>query len=184
MQQVALQQIQQSLPQVNILQAAVSSAGLSAVMMQPAVSSGIPALTTVNTSQLAQPQLLPTVTFTNGAIQVQAAPIQVSIPVQAVHIDICVLVQAAPVQVGVSVQAVPIQVSVPTRLHPFRLVCLCKLHPFGFVRLCKLHPFRFVCLSRLYSFRLGLLAMHTNHSFLLFNPSKVQNIWHCYYILF
>ena len=78
-QEVALQQIQQSLPQVNILQAAVSSAGLSAVMMQPAVSSGMPALTTVNTSQLAQPQLLPTVTFTNGAIQVQAAPIQVSI---------------------------------------------------------------------------------------------------------
>lgn len=80
-QQVALQQIQQSLPQVNILQAAVSSAGLSAVMMQPAVSSGMPALTTVNTSQLAQTQLLPTVTFTNGTIQVQAAPIQVSVPV-------------------------------------------------------------------------------------------------------
>lgn len=77
-QQVALQQIQQTLPQVNILQAAVSSAGLSAVMMQPAVSSAIPALTTVNTSQLAQTQLLPTVTFTNGTIQVQSAPIQVS----------------------------------------------------------------------------------------------------------
>lgn len=84
-QEVALQQIQQSLPQVNILQAAVSSAGLSAVMMQPAVSSGMPALTTVNTSQLAQPQLLPTVTFTNGAIQVQAAPIQVSIHARAVR---------------------------------------------------------------------------------------------------
>lgn len=79
-QQVALQQIQQSLPQVNILQAAVSSAGLSAVMMQPAVSSGIPALTTVNSSQLAQTQLLPTVTFTNGTIQVQGAPVQVSVP--------------------------------------------------------------------------------------------------------
>lgn len=78
-QQVALQQIQQSLPQVNILQAAVSSAGLSAVMMQPAVSSGIPALTTVNSSQLAQTQLLPTVTFTNGTIQVQGAPVQVSL---------------------------------------------------------------------------------------------------------
>lgn len=77
-QQVALQQIQQALPQVNILQAAVSSAGLSAVMMQPAVSSAMPALTTVNTSQLAQTQLLPTVTFTNGTIQVQSAPIQVS----------------------------------------------------------------------------------------------------------
>lgn len=75
-QQVALQQIQQTLPQVNILQAAVSSAGLSAVMMQPAVSSAIPALATVNTSQLAQTQLLPTVTFTNGTIQVQSAPIQ------------------------------------------------------------------------------------------------------------
>ena len=97
MQQVALQQIQQSLPQVNILQAAVSSAGLSAVMMQPAVSSGMPALTTVNTSQLAQPQILPTVTFTNGAIQVQAAPIQVSIPVQVVPTEIRVLVQTAPV---------------------------------------------------------------------------------------
>ena len=90
-QEVALQQIQQSLPQVNILQAAVSSAGLSAVMMQPAVSSGMPALTTVNTSQLAQPQLLPTVTFTNGAIQVQAAPIQVSIRAQAVPSQVEVL---------------------------------------------------------------------------------------------
>ena len=77
-QQVAFQQIQQTLPQVNILQAAVSSAGLSAVMMQPAASSAMPALSTVNTSQLAQTQLLPTVTFTNGAIQVQSAPIQVS----------------------------------------------------------------------------------------------------------
>ena len=78
-QQVALQQIQQTMPQVNILQAAVSSAGLSAVMMQPAVSSAMPALSTVNTSQLAQTQLLPTVTFTNGTIQVQSAPpIQVS----------------------------------------------------------------------------------------------------------
>lgn len=101
MQQVALQQIQQSLPQVNILQAAVSSAGLSAVMMQPAVSSGIPALPTVNTSQLAQPQLLPTVTFTNGTIQVQAAPIQVSVPVQAVPTGIHMLVQTLPVSLGV-----------------------------------------------------------------------------------
>lgn len=91
-QEVALQQIQQSLPQVNILQAAVSSAGLSAVMMQPAVSSGMPTLTNVNTSQLAQPQLLPTVTFTNGAIQVQAAPIQVCIRAQAVPIQVEVLV--------------------------------------------------------------------------------------------
>ena len=89
MQQVALQQIQQTLPQVNILQAAVSSAGLSAVMMQPAVSSGIPTLTTVNSSQLAQAQLLPTVTFTNGTtIQLQAAPIQVSVPMQAAPIQV------------------------------------------------------------------------------------------------
>ncbi|KAJ7376262.1 hypothetical protein OS493_035924 [Desmophyllum pertusum] len=88
-QQVALQQIQQTLPQVNILQAAVSSAGLSAVMMQPAVSSGIPTLTTVNSSQLAQAQLLPTVTFTNGTtIQLQAAPIQVSVPMQAAPIQV------------------------------------------------------------------------------------------------
>ena len=79
-QQVALQQIQQAIgPQVtNILQAAVSSAGLSAVMMQPAVSSGVPTLSTVNSSQLAQAQLLPAVTFTNGTIQVQATPIQVN----------------------------------------------------------------------------------------------------------
>ena len=77
-QQVALQQIQQAIPQVNILQAAVSSAGLSAVMMQPSASSGMSALSTVNSSQLAQTQLLPTVTFANGSIQVQPAPIQVS----------------------------------------------------------------------------------------------------------
>lgn len=89
-QQVALQQIQQSLPQVNILQAAVSSAGLSAVMMQPAVSSGIPALTTVNSSQLAQTQLLPTVTFTNGTIQVQGAPVQIQTaqPIQVPQVQV------------------------------------------------------------------------------------------------
>ncbi|KAK2551864.1 hypothetical protein P5673_027104 [Acropora cervicornis] len=75
--QVALQQIQQTLPQVNILQAAVSSAGLSAVMMQPTASSGMAALSTVNSSQMAQTQLIPTVTLSNGTIQVQPAPIQI-----------------------------------------------------------------------------------------------------------
>lgn len=75
--QVALQQVQQTLPQVNILQAAVSSAGLSAVMMQPTASSGMAALSTVNSSQMAQTQLIPTVTLSNGTIQVQPAPIQI-----------------------------------------------------------------------------------------------------------
>ncbi|XP_078357524.1 uncharacterized protein LOC144642437 isoform X2 [Oculina patagonica] len=100
-QQVALQQIQQSLPQVNILQAAVSSAGLSAVMMQPAVSSGMPALTTVNTSQLAQTQLLPTVTFTNGTIQVQAAPIQIQTtqPIQVPQVQVQVQQQLQQQQI-------------------------------------------------------------------------------------
>ena len=73
-QQIALQQIQQVLPQVNILQAAVSSAGLTAVMMQPTVSSVAQPLSTVNTQQLAQTQFVPAVAFSNGTIQVQATP--------------------------------------------------------------------------------------------------------------
>ena len=73
-QQIALQQIQQVLPQVNILQAAVSSAGLTAVMMQPTASSVSQPLTTVNTQQLAQTQFIPAVAFSNGTIQVQATP--------------------------------------------------------------------------------------------------------------
>lgn len=89
-QQVALQQIQQAIPQVNILQAAVSSAGLSAVMMQPSASSGMSALSTVNSSQLAQTQLLPTVTFANGSIQVQPAPIQIQTtqPIQVPQLQV------------------------------------------------------------------------------------------------
>lgn len=112
-QEVALQQIQQSLPQVNILQAAVSSAGLSAVMMQPAVSSGMPALTTVNTSQLAQPQLLPTVTFTNGAIQVQAAPIQIqttqTIQVPQVQVQVQQQLQQQQLQYQQQIQQIQLQ---------------------------------------------------------------------------
>ncbi|XP_031565617.1 uncharacterized protein LOC116300805 isoform X2 [Actinia tenebrosa] len=69
-QQVALQQIQQAtMPQVtNILQAAVSSAGLAAVMM-PSLATTVP-LATVSTHSLTQPQLS-TVTFNNGTLQIQ-----------------------------------------------------------------------------------------------------------------
>lgn len=59
---------------MNILQAAVSSAGLTAVMMQPTASSVAQPLSTVNTQQLAQTQFIPAVAFSNGTIQVQATP--------------------------------------------------------------------------------------------------------------
>lgn len=112
-QQVALQQIQQSLPQVNILQAAVSSAGLSAVMMQPTVSSGIPALTTVNSSQLAQTQLLPTVTFSNGTIQVQGAPVQIqttqAIQVPQVQVQVQQQLQQQQLQYQQQIQQLQLQ---------------------------------------------------------------------------
>jgi len=69
-QQVALQQIQQtSIPQVaNLLQAAVSSAGLTAVMM-PSMATSVP-LATVSTNALTQPQIS-TIMLNNGTLQIQ-----------------------------------------------------------------------------------------------------------------
>lgn len=80
-QQVALQQIQQTnlVPQVaNILQAAVSSSGLTAVMM-PSMATTVPMgtvpLGTVSTNALTQPQIS-TIMLNNGTIQIQAQPAQ------------------------------------------------------------------------------------------------------------
>lgn len=84
---MALQQIQQStMPQVaNLLQAAGSSTGLTAVMM-PSMSTTVP-LATVSTNALTQPQIS-TIMLNNGTLQIQTQGVQQVTTPQVQHMQI------------------------------------------------------------------------------------------------